>query len=378
MQVRIFQSTTPARSEAERGVAVSVPFDERSKPPVSSISISSASTASSSAGASLSIAANSNSNKSRVSISSYEHVKNKGMAERLSKAGNKSTKKNRAEELAPLREKFQTFCKQFKPFIDALKSYHSSVVQLENNRLEVSRICSVYVICALFIQTSRLYFNVEVLLSSFFYCLRKVLNRIEVLTADTPLQDTAGKVSPIVAAAPQSWAKTVAKREKTYCALGQQMNALNVKYAQNIEEHCIEYVQEWEMIVTTRIMSSLSKADGLKKTVKHYEEKVVQLQIQKQANKGKPLDKKTKEKLVRNQEKLAVAKEEYENCATTVCHMIDSALDYAWRDMTPMIYQLFNMEHDRVGGKDSQEIVKSLSTLVSSLKSFAKEHKIAL
>ena len=58
-------------------------------------------------------------------------------ADRLAAAGNKSTQKNRSEELDGLRQKFDTFRKQFKPFGAALKQYHASLVTLEQNRSEV-------------------------------------------------------------------------------------------------------------------------------------------------------------------------------------------------------------------------------------------------
>lgn len=69
-------------------------------------------------------------------------------ADRLAAAGLKSTKKNRSEELEGLRQKFDTFSKQFKPFSTALKNYHASLVTLEQNRSEVSILKECVYCCA--------------------------------------------------------------------------------------------------------------------------------------------------------------------------------------------------------------------------------------
>lgn len=59
------------------------------------------------------------------------------VAERLTAASNKSCEVNRSGELDGLKEKFDVFTKQFKPFITTLKNYQASVVNLEHNRSEV-------------------------------------------------------------------------------------------------------------------------------------------------------------------------------------------------------------------------------------------------
>jgi hypothetical protein len=61
------------------------------------------------------------------------------VAERLTAASNKPTDQNRSGELDNLKDKFDAFTKQFKPFIGSLKNYHAAVVALEYNRSEVRR-----------------------------------------------------------------------------------------------------------------------------------------------------------------------------------------------------------------------------------------------
>lgn len=207
----------------------------------------------------------------------------------------------------------------------------------------------------------------------------QVLQQIELFTKGTPLFDTTGKGDKVVVAAP-SWAKAYNKQPVTYCSMQRQMSSLNSEYALQVEEYCIEYVNEWEIVVSTRIKSGLTKAEELKKDWQHYERKVTQLNEAeaKLSDRGKSPDEKQKDKLTRNESKLDVAKQEYDKFATSLCHTIDSALDCVWQDMTPLMYRLVNMEFDRFGGKDSQTLTESLQELIGKLKTFAKENKIDL
>jgi hypothetical protein len=158
-----------------------------------------------------------------------------------------------------------------------------------------------------------------------------------------------------------------------------QLSALNTKYADQLMEYCIQYIQEWEIVVTTRIRSNIKQAEELRKDLNHYEKKVKGLLDgeAKLAEKQKDMTDSQKDKLKRNQEKLDQARLEFDKYATSVCHIIDSALDLAWKDMTPLVYRLANMELDRIGGKEGSEaFANSLSNLVETLKAVADEFNI--
>lgn len=206
-----------------------------------------------------------------------------------------------------------------------------------------------------------------------------MLQQIEVFTKSTKLYDHAGKGNQVIIAAP-TWAKTYSKKDHSYCSIERQMSALNNKYATNIEQYCVDYVNEWEIVVTTRVEAAVSKAEELKKTWQHYDKKYQGLSENeaKVTDRGKELRQSDKDKLKRNEEKLDVAKQEFDKAATTACHLIDSAVDCAWMDMTPIVFRLTNMELDRLGGKDSAALTKSLTDLVTKLKEFAQEHKLNL
>lgn len=291
------------------------------------------------------------------------------VSERLGVAAEKSTKKSRSDELDKCKEKFEAFTKQFKPFIASLKTYHAAMVTLEQNRSEVSLPDEMLAI-----------HHVSTLLTPSTYPFpAQMLEQIELLTKNTKLFDHAGKSNKVVKAVP-AWAKTYSKKEHSYCSMERQMSALNNRYAEHVEQYCIDYVNEWEIVVTTRVEAAIAKAEELKKTWQHYEKKFQQLADNetKMTDKGKELAQSQKDKLKRNEEKLDVAKIDFDKAATTACHLIDSAVDSAWMEMTPIVYRLANMEMDRLGGNDSTALTESLASLVEKLKDFSKQHKINL
>jgi hypothetical protein len=206
-----------------------------------------------------------------------------------------------------------------------------------------------------------------------------MLQQIELFTKGTNLYDHAGKGNEVVKAQP-TWAKSYSKKTHSYCSMERQLSALNNQYADHVEQYCIDYINEWEIVVNTRVEAAVNKAEELKKTWQHYVKKYEQLTDNeaKMSNRGKELRQSEKDKLKRNEEKLDVAKQEFDKAATTACHLIDSAVDCAWMDMTPIVFRLANMEVDRLGGQDSAALTKSLTDLVSKLKEFSMEHKINL
>lgn len=204
-----------------------------------------------------------------------------------------------------------------------------------------------------------------------------MLNQLELWTKNTPLFETAASGNRVVSATP-AWAKDFTKRDHSFATMERQMSALNNNYACQLTEYCIEYVEEWEIVVTTRIKSNIKQAEDLRKDLNHYDKKVKGLRDveTKTTEKGKSPDAKAKEKLKRNQEKLDMARQEFDKYATSVCHIIDSALRLAWMDMMPLVYRLTNMEYDRRGGKDAEAFTKKLSQLVDKLRALAKEFEI--
>jgi len=263
------------------------------------------------------------------------------VADRLAAASNESTAIIRSDELDDLKEKFEVFIKGFKPFTISLKLFHSSLISVEQNRAEM-------------------------------------LGYIESWTKGTPIFDITGKGNLPVEQHPL-WAKNYQEKDTTFCMMQRQMSALNTEYAKQMEQYCVAYINDWEIVVTTRIRTSIKQAEDLKKDYTHYDKKVLSLVAAetKLLEKGKTNSASAIEKLKRNKEKLDTAKQTYDKYATSLCNLIDAALNLAWIEMVPLVYRLTNMELDRMGGPtDAQTMVDSLVDLVYKLDAMATEHNI--
>ena len=86
------------------------------------------------------------------------------------------------------------------------------------------------------------------------------------------------------------------------------------KYAQFV----IEYVVEWEKVVTARISVGLKKAEQLRVDLDHYQQKVESLRQSANVSmaKGKMVDGKSADRLSRNEDKFIKSKQEYDLFAT--------------------------------------------------------------
>jgi len=71
-----------------------------------------------------------------------------------------------------------------------------------------------------------------------------VLLQVEDWTKDTPLFSIAGAGNNVIKATP-NWGRDYTRKEHSYCKMERQLSSLNVEYAKQLEEYCIEYVNEW-------------------------------------------------------------------------------------------------------------------------------------
>lgn len=117
------------------------------------------------------------------------------------------------------------------------------------------------------------------------------------------------------------------------------------------QSHVLDYVTEWEKVVTTRIDYEWKQSKKLAADRGHYENKVEALRkkTNELESKGKVTPSATAEKLKRNEEKLKEAFELYERAAGQLCVLIAEATTGGWRDLFPLVQNVMNWEANRVG-----------------------------
>jgi len=133
----------------------------------------------------------------------------------------------------------------------------------------------------------------------------------------------------------------------------------------------IDYVTEWEAILTKKIESELKYTQKQAKNLKHYEMKVEKLRktVAAKEEKGKPTPQMT-EKLARNEEKLKETHEEYEKTATKTCHLLEEATKKGWKDFHPLVQAMLVWESNRAA--DEQALFKQVDDIKNKVAHLAE------
>ena len=156
----------------------------------------------------------------------------------------------------------------------------------------------------------------------------------------------------------------------------QQWNSAQAKInLMEYKNHVLDYVLEWEHVVTTRIDAELKEVKKLASDRQHYEKKVEDLR--KKTNdietKGKTVNDATKEKLDRNEEKLKESFELHEKAAGRLCVLIEEVTQRGWKDLYPLVKNVMKWESNRVGRDD--EIYSKLLPNLEAMKATARLEK---
>ena len=130
----------------------------------------------------------------------------------------------------------------------------------------------------------------------------------------------------------------------------------------------VEYVVDWEKIVTERIEAELKQVKKLEGDLRHYENKVDKLRDRANSTeeKGKELSKGETEKLDRNEDKLKEAFNAYEREAAKTCALIEAATHDGYKDLYPLVKNFMKWEMNRIGRE--HDLAEGMNGILSSLK----------
>lgn len=140
------------------------------------------------------------------------------------------------------------------------------------------------------------------------------------------------------------------------------LNKAGEQASDDYQEKVIDYVTEWEAILTKKIESEMKYTQKLGKNLKHYEMKVEKLRknVAAKEEKGKVTPQMT-EKLERNEEKLKETHAEYEKTATKTCHLLEEATKMGWKDFHPLVQAMLVWESRRVS--EEQALFKQVDDI---------------
>lgn len=237
----------------------------------------------------------------------------KGMAET-----GETSQQDRSHEVAAFNEKFLNFSKAFKPLSSALKNHHAQLKKLEKSQNEVSAELSKWI-----------------------------------------------KGTPIAVAEnnPVTVQQVLLNKDKVH----------SEKYLRDV----VDYVHEWELVVRTRVEAAQKQVKESKQSLDHYGKKLDSLAKHHEAtvSRGKTPDPKDVEKLKRNEEKLALAKDSHAAQANRLCDLIETIVDLAWKDLIPVLLHMMKIDSDNLERKHT---MMASSNIVQNLRDLAEEYKIDL
>jgi len=132
----------------------------------------------------------------------------------------------------------------------------------------------------------------------------------------------------------------------------QQMAGLHVKLnLKDYQEHIVDYITEWEQVITTKADRGLKDVKKLHSTRTHYESKVEGLRrrVNQLETKEKEVPPALVEKLARNETKLDVAWKAHEQQASLLCVLLKEITEQGWRDAYPLLRNAMKWEVNRLG-----------------------------
>mmetsp|Transcript_21990 Transcript_21990/g.32479 ORF Transcript_21990/g.32479 Transcript_21990/m.32479 type:complete len:457 (-) Transcript_21990:131-1501(-) len=246
------------------------------------------------------------------------------VATRIKEAVNGKKSTNRSIDLVALTQRYNVMKKKINRLATALHKHHSLIKEMSNSRLNVAA-------------------------------------QITDLTEGSPLHSCGGSLED---------------NSKSYSTIHQNLSKKINGYSDKYQQFVVEYVMEWDKVISTRINSGLRTTDTLRRDLDHYQRKVEELHIQvnKSLAKGKMVEDKTKEKLKRNEEKYAKAKESYNKAARDMCMLLEETVDRGWKDLHPILVKMAQFDMT-LAGEESKSLAE-MDAVVTALKALASNNDI--
>eukprot|EP00538_Stauroneis_constricta_P009016 CAMPEP_0119559236 /NCGR_PEP_ID=MMETSP1352-20130426/12269_1 /TAXON_ID=265584 /ORGANISM="Stauroneis constricta, Strain CCMP1120" /LENGTH=382 /DNA_ID=CAMNT_0007606881 /DNA_START=100 /DNA_END=1248 /DNA_ORIENTATION=+ len=229
------------------------------------------------------------------------------------------TTKKRSPELVGLGMEFDHLRKELRALVGSAQKYNDSFIQAETARAEM-------------------------------------INEICKLSKGTPLYEDIGDIQN-----------------------GGSIGNINLVVIKNAKEKAIrfnkdvvQYVAEWESIVSKRVDDELKNCKRLGHDQSHYENKVDKLRqtVNKKEEAGKSVGHGKAAKLNRNEKKLENAFDAHEAAACKACALLEAVVKEGWKDLYPLVESMIAWETDRI-----QEETKTFSEMEETADRMKLTHK---
>mmetsp|Transcript_13976 Transcript_13976/g.31070 ORF Transcript_13976/g.31070 Transcript_13976/m.31070 type:complete len:469 (-) Transcript_13976:615-2021(-) len=166
-------------------------------------------------------------------------------------------------------------------------------------------------------------------------------------------------------------------QQNTFPTPYQDLYANNARRLANVEQcqrEMIDYVAQWDQVVTSRICAELRHVKKLQSTWVQYELKVKALKASVAKKQRKDKESVDLSKVTRNETKLRRAKKEYRNNLICTTILVEEITKRGWKDLVPLVLKMLQNDVDVV--KETSSLLGPLLSLQDELKAVCSRFEI--
>eukprot|EP00978_Attheya_sp_CCMP212_P033580 scaffold136190_cov50-Attheya_sp.AAC.1 len=162
---------------------------------------------------------------------------------------------------------------------------------------------------------------------------------ILVLSEKSPIFDQVGRTK-----------KEEGKVSNSYASVNLTISNEARNYITTYRSSVIDYVKEWERVITQNIETDEKEVNSLNTIFLHRERKVnyLRMKINVRTKFGINVPDKMNEKVERNQVKLDKAWEDHERKASKLCEFIEEVTKRGWKDLYPLVTKMATMDSEMI------------------------------
>jgi molecular chaperone GrpE (heat shock protein) len=168
------------------------------------------------------------------------------------------------------------------------------------------------------------------------------------------------------------------KSTSSYIKVYEALTKTDISFEDKWEEKVLNYVVEWEKLMTIKFTHELKKVEELRKSLDHYEKKMQNLRSsseKEKAKQNKGASVNSTEKMERNEDKLEQARRDYGKNEENLRKLFEEFVDRSWKDLYPLLVSLSNFDLHFNKGKAA--LLEDLQNVLEDLSEVAKKHGVS-
>lgn len=185
----------------------------------------------------------------------------------------------------------------------------------------------------------------------------QVVTQMSTLASKSPLNNSVG----------------LATNTNSLMSVHQAASKQATKDTDRYQSEIIDYIVEWETLVTTRVDTLRKETTLLNEKLNHYQTKTENLRtkVENNTTKGKDTPTKLTQKTERNEAKLNNAWNAYEKSASVLCNLLEAITKQGWVDMYPLLTSMIDWDSMRAAME--YDVFSKLHMTTNSLEDDVKE-----